>query len=258
MNGLAALLPAASIFESFSQFAEDAAAYGYWAIFLVVAGDGLIPILPGETAIVAAAVLAANGSLSLSLVILAGAAGAVAGDCSAYWIGRAGHGPIRRTVTRLAGARAPDGGRADGASARARRWSSWAASCPASGSRSTSRAGPGTWRSRASWPSTCIGGIVWSSQAALLGYFAGKAFADQLWVAFVVAFAVTGLVGGFVALKERKRIRRERLGGRADPADAPAPGRREGGVSFLLNSPTGPKGFVRFLGDAAENGVAGP
>ena len=53
-----------------------------------------------------------------------------------------------------------------------------------------------------------MGGIVWASQAALLGYFAGKAFADQLWVAFVVAFAVTGLVAGFVALKERKRMRR--------------------------------------------------
>ena len=102
-----------------------------------------------------------------------------------------------------------------------------------------------------------MGGIVWASQAALLGYFAGKAFADQLWVAFVVAFAVTGLVGGFVALKERKRMRRERL--EADgPGDAPPSRRREGRVSFLLNSPTAPKGFVRFRGDPAENGVARP
>ena len=81
--------------------------YGYWAVLLVVAGDGVFPLLPGETAIVAAAVLAANGALSLPLVILAGAAGAVIGDSCAYWIGRAGGGPIKRFVTRVRRADAP-------------------------------------------------------------------------------------------------------------------------------------------------------
>lgn len=223
MNGLAALLPAASIFESFNQFAEDAAAYGYWAIFLVVAGDGLIPILPGETAIVAAAVLAANGSLTLLLVILAGAAGAVAGDCSAYWIGRAGHGPIRRTVTRLAGDE-----RLMAAERMVQRQGAALVFVgrflPGIRIAINLSCGAGHMAFPRFLAFDVIGGIVWSSQAALLGYFAGKAFADQLWVAFAVAFAVTGLVGGFVALKERKRIRRERLeaegSGDAPPPDA--------------------------------------
>ena len=194
------MLPAASVLGSVSQFAEDAAGYGYWAIFLVVAGDGLIPILPGETAIVAAAVLAANGSLSLPLVILAGAAGAVAGDTSAYWIGRAGHGPIRRSITRVAGAERL-----------------------AAAERMVQRQGPALvfvgrflpgiriainlscGAGHMSFPRfltfDVLGGIAWAGQAALLGYFAGRAFADQLWVAFVVAFAVTGLVGAFVATR---------------------------------------------------------
>ncbi len=206
----AALLPAASFLDSISQFAEDAAAYGYWAIFLVVAGDGLIPILPGETAIVAAAVLAANGSLSLPLVILAGAAGAVAGDTAAYWIGRVGHGPIRRTITRVAGAE-----RLAAAEGMVQRQG------PAlvfvgrflPGIRIAINLSCGA--GHMSFPRfltfDVLGGLAWAGQAALLGYFAGKAFADQLWVAFVVAFAVTGLVGAFVATKERKRARRERL-----------------------------------------------
>jgi membrane-associated protein len=218
---LAALLPAASILESVNQFAEDAAAYGYWAIFLVVAGDGLIPILPGETAIVAAAVLAANGSLSLWLVILAGAAGAVAGDSSAYWIGRAGHGPIRRTVARFAGR--------ERLLAAERMVQRQGAALVFVG-----RFLPGIriainlscGAGHMSYPRFLVfdvlGGIVWATQAALLGYFAGKAFADQLWVAFVVAFAVTGLVGGFVALKERQRVRRERLDAE-ESGDAPPP-----------------------------------
>jgi membrane-associated protein len=217
------MLPAASVLGSVSQLAEDAAGYGYWAIFLVVAGDGLIPILPGETAIVAAAVLAANGSLSLPLVILAGAAGAVAGDTSAYWIGRAGHGPIRRSITRVAGAERL-----------------------AAAERMVQRQGPALvfvgrflpgiriainlscGAGHMSFPRfltfDILGGIVWAGQAALLGYFAGRAFADQLWVAFVVAFAVTGLVGAFVAMKERQRTRRERRGSAppdSGPDDAP-------------------------------------
>ena len=215
----ASLLPAASVLDSVSQFAEGAAAYGYWAVFLVVAGDGLIPILPGETAIVAAAVLASNGSLSLPLVILAGAAGAVAGDSAAYWIGRVGHGPIRRTITRVAGVERL-----------------------AAAERMVQRQGPALvfvgrflpgiriainlscGAGHMSFPRfltfDVLGGIAWAGQAALLGYFAGKAFADQLWVAFVVAFAVTGIVGAFVAAKERARTRRERLEAAKEESEA--------------------------------------
>ena len=72
---LAAPPGAASIVSSFSGLAEGAAEYGYWAVLLVVAGDGVFPALPGETAIVAAAVLAADGTLNILLVILAGAVG---------------------------------------------------------------------------------------------------------------------------------------------------------------------------------------
>jgi membrane protein DedA with SNARE-associated domain len=74
----------------------------------------------------------------------------------------------------------------------------------------------------------CIGAIVWASQAALLGYFAGKAFADQLWVAFLVAFAVTALVGGFVALKERQRVRREAAAAEAERRTTGGSGEAEG------------------------------
>jgi membrane-associated protein len=103
VNVVPSLLATASIFDGVKEFADDAAAYGYWAIMLIVAGDGVFPVLPGETAIVAAAVLAADGALSLPLVILAGAVGAVIGDSTAFWIGRGGSGPLRRGIGRFAG-----------------------------------------------------------------------------------------------------------------------------------------------------------
>jgi len=72
-----------------------------------------------------------------------------------------------------------------------------------------------------------IGAVLWATQAALLGYFAGKAFADQLWVAFLVAFGVTAVVGGFVALKERKRVRKEAAAAEAERRTTGGPGEAE-------------------------------
>ena len=93
-------------FGQLSTLADRAAEYGFLAVLAVVAGDGVFPALPGETAIVAAAVLASAGKGSLWLVIAAGAIGAVLGDSTAYWIGRAGQGPIREALSRLAGSHA--------------------------------------------------------------------------------------------------------------------------------------------------------
>jgi len=73
--------------------------------------------LPGETALVTAAALAALGRLSIYGVVAAAAAGAILGDNAGYWIGRKGasrwfranraavvdwtSGPVRRGVGRL-------------------------------------------------------------------------------------------------------------------------------------------------------------
>ena len=219
MSGLASVLAAASVFDSISGLGEDAAGYGYWAILLVVAGDGIFPVLPGETAIVAAAVLAANGDLSLPLVILAGAAGAVLGDSCAYWIGRGGGGRIKRWVTRVAGADRLFAAermvqRRGGALVFVGRF------LPGIRIAINLSCGAGQMAYPRFLFFDTLGAVVWASQAALLGYFAGKAFADQLWVAFAVAFAVTLLVGGAITVQERKRIRRERAAADAQPEGA--------------------------------------
>ena len=49
--------------------------------------DALIPIVPSETSVITAGVVAAAGDLSLPLVIVFAAAGAFAGDNTSYWIG---------------------------------------------------------------------------------------------------------------------------------------------------------------------------
>jgi membrane protein DedA with SNARE-associated domain len=63
---------------------------GYPLVFvLVMAESGGVPI-PGETALITAAVLASQGKLEIVLVIVLAAAGAIIGDNIGYLIGRKG------------------------------------------------------------------------------------------------------------------------------------------------------------------------
>jgi undecaprenyl-diphosphatase len=73
------------------------ASYGYAMLFIVVALESFGIPLPGETALVTAAAIAALGKLNIGLVIATAAAAAIIGDNAGYWIGREG-GPafVRR------------------------------------------------------------------------------------------------------------------------------------------------------------------
>src|SRR3989449_8586760 len=63
--------------------------YGLSALFLAVMLESAGMPVPGETALIAASVLAAQGLLSLPLVIVVAAAAAIIGHNAGYWIGRA-------------------------------------------------------------------------------------------------------------------------------------------------------------------------
>jgi membrane-associated protein len=197
------------VIDFFTGLADTAASWGYWAIGLVVAGDGVMPFFPGETAIVAGSVLAAEGTLNLWLVILVGWLGAIAGDSTAYWIGRSGKGPIRRRVAKWAG---------QGTLGAAERMVQRRGPAlvfvgrflPGLRIGVNLSCGAGQMGYGRFVAFNAMGALVWSAQAALLGFFAGKAFASQPWVAFAVAFVITILVAGGIGIVERRRIRRER------------------------------------------------
>jgi len=73
--------------ESFLQLLRT---YGYGLVFIAVGLESLGVPVPGETALVAAAALAARGHMEIALVIAVAAAGAILGDATGYWIGRKG------------------------------------------------------------------------------------------------------------------------------------------------------------------------
>src|SRR5262249_34458460 len=70
---------------------------GYWAVFLLVGAESLGIPLPGETALVTAAIYAGHTHrLSPWLIFLVAAAGAIVGDNIGYWIGDKGGYPLAR------------------------------------------------------------------------------------------------------------------------------------------------------------------
>ncbi|MGH7649072.1 MAG: DedA family protein [Gemmatimonadaceae bacterium] len=73
--------------ESFLQLFRT---YGYGLLFLVVALESLGVPVPGETALIAAAALAARGHMKIALVVAVAAAAAIIGDACGYWVGRRG------------------------------------------------------------------------------------------------------------------------------------------------------------------------
>ena len=176
--------------------------YGLILLFVVVGLESFGLPLPGETALIAAAVLANNGHFSIAAVIAVAAAAAIVGDNGGYWVGRTGgrkllerapllrryaprflppaerffqrHGPktvfIGRFISVL-------------------RWTAaWLAGI------SHMR-----WWHFLAW--NAAGGICWATLVGLVSFYAGKAAADAIgrWgaygaVAIVVLLAV-GLVG---------------------------------------------------------------
>jgi membrane-associated protein len=59
----------------------------YLLIVAFVAGDGVVPTVPGELALIGGAILAADGELSLALVVAAGILGGLLGDNASYLLG---------------------------------------------------------------------------------------------------------------------------------------------------------------------------
>jgi membrane protein DedA with SNARE-associated domain len=72
--------------------------YGLFLVFALIAVEGAGVPLPGETALIAAAILASKGHYSIEAVIAVGAAAAITGDNTGYWLGRLGG---RRLLHRL-------------------------------------------------------------------------------------------------------------------------------------------------------------
>jgi membrane-associated protein len=73
----------------------------YIAIFFLIFGDAVIAVLPGETTLNTASTLAAQGVLEIGWVMVAGAAGAVLGDSTLYWLAHLARARVQSNLDAL-------------------------------------------------------------------------------------------------------------------------------------------------------------
>jgi len=178
--------------------------YGLVLLFLVIAGESAGIPLPGETALVAAAILATpeHHHYNIVEVIAVAAAAAIIGDNVGYWVGRTGGrrllekwGPIRRYAERTL----PPGERFfekhGGKTVFLARFiavlrvtAAWLAGITHM-----------TWWRFFLW--NAAGGIIWATGVGLLAYYFGRAAADTVGrfglygAAVVVVLAALGFFG---------------------------------------------------------------
>jgi membrane protein DedA with SNARE-associated domain len=188
--------------------------YGLFLLFVLVGMESAGVPLPGETALVAAAVLASRGDFDIWAVIAVAAAAAIVGDNTGYWLGRIGGRRLLERWSRLG------------------RWSERV--LPAS-ERFFKRHGAKTiflarffavLRVTAAWLAgisrmpwwrflawNAAGGIAWAVLVGLVAYYVGRAAADAIGhYGLIGGAAAAGLVlvvVGIVHLWRRRMLRAE-------------------------------------------------
>ena len=180
----------------------------YALIFAVSALDAFFPIVPSEASVIAAGVLAADGDLSIALVVASAAAGAIVGDNISFLIGRTLGEAVVERVCR--GKRRRHLERAERMlDERGGYIIVVARFIPGGRTAATIAAGTLEMPWRRFIVFDAIAGAVWGSYAGLLGYFGGKTFEDDPLKGFLVAFAIALAVTA--AVEVYRWLRRTRV-----------------------------------------------
>jgi membrane protein DedA with SNARE-associated domain len=170
--------------------------YGLVFLFGIVCLESAGLWVPGETALIAAAVYASNGHLPIAGVIAVAAAGAIIGDNIGYWLGREGgrrllhrYGLVARIADRVLPPAERFFERHGGKAVFLARFFG--------GVRVT-----GAWMagiSRMEWWRFLLwnaaGGIVWATGVGLVAFYVGKAAADT-----IARYGVYGAIAAGVLL----------------------------------------------------------
>jgi membrane-associated protein len=198
------------MFGQFTDLVAEASGWAYAIILLVALLDALIPVVPSETTVITAGVVAAAGDLALPLVIAAAAVGAFLGDNSAYLVGRRFGDRVDARFFR---------------GEKARKRMEWAnrqleerggeliaVGRFIPGGRTAVTLSAGNFRFP--WPRfaffDAIAALGWALYASLLGYFGGHAFEDAPWKGLLLALSIAFALAGGIELVRWIRRRRKR------------------------------------------------
>jgi membrane-associated protein len=197
------------VFDQLTHLVAQASGWAYVIVLLLAFLDAILPIVPSETSVITAGVVASAGDLNIALVIAGAAVGAFLGDNLVYLIGRRYGERARKRF--FSGEKAS--ARIDWAERllkeRAAQLITLGRFIP--GGRTAVALSAGLthfpWRRYVLFDA--IAALAWALYASLLGYFGGRAFEDEplkgLVLALVIAFSVAASVEGVRWLRARRR-----------------------------------------------------
>jgi membrane-associated protein len=203
---------------------------GYPLLFVIVMSESSGIPVPGETALITAAVLASRGKLQIELVIPLAAAGAIVGDNIGYLIGRKGGrwvlerpGAFRRQRQEVLQIGEPFFER-HGPKAvyfgrfvlGLRVWASWLAGATRM-----------HWRSFAIW--NALGGISWATLVGVVAYLLGHSAGNAIETFGLYGLAALLLAVISTVVLHRRHRRRSSAGDGPPIEDSPPATRRSGG-----------------------------
>jgi membrane protein DedA with SNARE-associated domain len=183
-----------------------AGSLSYLILALAAGGDVLLPLIPSETLVITAGVLAGQGKLSIWLIVPAVALGAFVGDNICYWLGRGVGDPVARRLFK---------------GETASRRLEWAENAirghgpllvvvgrfiPGGRTASTFAAGTLCLGYRRFLPADAFAACVWALYSSLLGYLGGSAFRHSTWKPLLISLAVAGAIT--LAIEAWRRHRR--------------------------------------------------
>lgn len=172
----------------------------YPVLGFAAATDVLFPLIPSETIVITASVLAAQGELLIWVIVPVVALGAFVGDNLSYWLGRKIGDPI---ADRLFA----------GEKGQARlKWAEEALCrrgailigigrfIPGGRTATTFAAGTLEMPYRQFVVADAVAASLWALYVSMLGYLGGETFEESLWLPFAASFAAAMAVGaGFEA-----------------------------------------------------------
>lgn len=198
--------------EAFGVAEQTPVALSYLWIFLLIAGDAVIPILPGETVLNAASTSAsAGGELLLPLIIIAGALGAIVGDSTLFALARRNR---RRVQPQLEKARSNERvvSALDYLGENRKVLLVFARYVPGLRFVVNATFGLSDLPYLKFLPWSALGAILWSSYTCLLAYWVGSTIEDYPLASVIISGAITTALISVLFLRERRRRQKRAIG----------------------------------------------
>jgi membrane-associated protein len=193
----------------------------YPVVFAACAIDVVFPLVPSETVVITASVLAAQGDLLIWLIVPLVAVGAFLGDNLCYWLGRRIGDPVADRLFKSEKGQA----RLKWAETALRRRGAILIGVgrfiPGGRTATTFAAGTLEMPYRQFAAADAFAAALWAFYVSMLGYLGGETFQDNLWLPLIASFACATAVGlGFEVWRRWQRRRGKDILGDELPPEA--------------------------------------